>query len=47
MIYKSIRTVAYLRRVFSALPAAASVAEIEALLPWNIDREELLRDLLR
>jgi len=38
---------AYLRRVFSALPAAASAAEVEALLPWNIDREELLSDLLR
>jgi len=32
---------AYLRRVFGALPAAASVADIEALLPWNIDREVL------
>jgi transposase len=38
---------AYLRRAFSALPAATSVADIEALLPWNIDREELLSDLLR
>jgi len=26
---------------------AASVAEIETLLPWIIDREELLSDLLR
>ena len=55
MIYSVIETAkanglepyAYLRRVFSALPAATSVADIEALLPWNIDREELLSDLLR
>ena len=25
---------AYLRRVFTLLPAATSVADIEALLPW-------------
>ena len=35
----SLEPYAYLRRVFGALPAAASVVEIEALLPWNIDRE--------
>lgn len=27
---------AYLRRVFSALPAAKTVEDIEALLPWNV-----------
>lgn len=29
---------AYLRRVFTDLPKAATLAEIEALLPWNIAR---------
>jgi hypothetical protein len=38
---------AYLRRVFSVLPAATSVADIEALLPWNIEREVLVSDLPR
>ena len=27
---------AYLRRVFTALPGAATVADIEALLPWAL-----------
>ena len=27
---------AYLRRVFTDLPAATTLAEIEALLPWAI-----------
>ena len=30
---------AYLRRLFTELPAAQSVAEFEALLPWNIKRD--------
>jgi len=38
---------AYLRRVFSAFPAATAASDIEALLPWNIDREVLVSDLLR
>jgi transposase len=37
----------YLRQVFQDLPAATSVADIEALLPWNIDCEVLVSDLLR
>ena len=27
---------AYLRRLFAALPAAQTVEQIEALLPWNL-----------
>jgi transposase len=27
---------AYLRRVFTGLPKATTLAEIEALLPWNV-----------
>ena len=30
---------AYLRHVFKALPLAANVEEIEALLPWNVSLE--------
>jgi transposase len=30
---------AYLRRLFTELPAAQSVADFEALLPWNIKRD--------
>ena len=29
---------AYLRRVFTDLPKATTLAEIEALLPWNVAR---------
>jgi len=31
----------YLRHIFKELPKAQSVSEIEQLLPFNIDREEL------
>ena len=31
---------AYLRRLFAELPAAQNVANCEALLPWNITRDE-------
>jgi len=31
---------AYLRRLFAELPAAQSVADFEALLPWNITRDK-------
>jgi hypothetical protein len=30
---------AYLRRLFTDLPAAQSVADFEALLPWNSKRD--------
>jgi transposase len=33
---------AYLRRVFTDLPKAATLAEIEALLPWNLARPATL-----
>lgn len=32
----------YLKWVFTKLPAAVTVDDIEALLPWNIDRAELV-----
>ena len=32
---------AYLKHVFTNLPAAASAEEIDALMPWNIDTAEL------
>ncbi|MEJ1335802.1 MAG: IS66 family transposase [Candidatus Sedimenticola sp. (ex Thyasira tokunagai)] len=32
---------AYLQRIFKELPAAQSLEEIEALLPWNFDGESL------
>ena len=34
---------AYLRKVFTALPQATTVEDVEALLPANIDRETLKR----
>ena len=33
---------AYLRRVFTDLPKATTLAEIEALLPWNVARQATL-----
>jgi transposase len=33
---------AYLRRVFTELPKATTLAEVEALLPWNVDRPATL-----
>ncbi len=32
---------AYLKFIFTALPRASTEADIEALLPWNVDREAL------
>jgi transposase len=32
---------AYLRHVFAELPKANTVDEIEALLPWNVDKERI------
>jgi len=32
---------AYLRQVFTQLPRAASVEEIESLLPWQVDRDQI------
>ncbi len=33
---------AYLRHMFGALPAAASIEDFEALLLWNINRDMML-----
>ena len=30
----------YLKRVFTALPQATTLADVEALLPWNADKPE-------
>jgi len=32
---------AYLRHVFTELPKANTVDEIETLLPWNVDKERI------
>jgi hypothetical protein len=32
----------YLRHVYTHLPAASTVAQIQALLPWNVDRSQVL-----
>lgn len=32
---------AYLRHVFAELPRATTLADFEALLPWNLDRSRL------
>ncbi|HEC15598.1 MAG TPA: transposase domain-containing protein, partial [Sedimenticola sp.] len=31
----------YLRQVFKELPAAQTLAQIEALLPWNLNADSL------
>lgn len=36
----------YLRYLFKHLPAATSVNDVEKLLPWNIDREALISELV-
>ena len=33
---------AYLRRVFTDLPKATTLAEVDALLPWNVARPATL-----
>ncbi|MES0385409.1 MAG: transposase domain-containing protein, partial [Hyphomicrobium sp.] len=35
---------AYLRHVFTELPKATTLAEIEALLPWNVELKRSLND---
>jgi transposase len=37
----------YLRHVFKHLPMASTLAEYEALLPWNIDQAKVMLDGLR
>jgi transposase len=32
----------YMRHVYTQLPAATAVEQIEALLPWNVDRTQVL-----
>lgn len=37
----------YLRHLYTHMPAAATVEQIEALLPWNVDRSQLVELLKR
>jgi transposase len=32
----------YLRHIFTHLPSAQSLADYEALLPWNLDRKKIM-----
>jgi hypothetical protein len=32
----------YLRHIFTHLPSAQSLADYEALLPWNLDRAKII-----
>ena len=32
----------YLRHIFTHLPSARSLADYEALLPWNLDRAQIM-----
>jgi len=35
---------AYLRHIFEKLPAAETLADYEALLPWNLTRKEIVAE---
>ena len=35
-------TLATLRHIFTHLPSARSLADYEALLPWNLDRAKIM-----
>ena len=55
IIYSMVETVkangldpyAWLRRVMRDLPAARTVDEIEALLPWNLHATDLIIEMVR